>query len=80
MLHSVAQAFFDQTGLSWQELEAHYRRESLGQVRGHLGQQFESAYAECMKLTPTRLSGLVSGKAFPTLTFSSDISADYAYL
>jgi hypothetical protein len=37
MLHGVAQALLDRTGLPWEELEACYRRDSLDRVRAHLG-------------------------------------------
>ena len=47
VLHGVAQAFLDQTGLPWEDLAARYRRDSLGQVRARLGQeQCDQAYAE----------------------------------
>jgi predicted ATPase len=52
-MHGVAQSFLDRTGQRWQELEARYRRDSLGKVRAHLGQeQFERAHAEGMTLSP----------------------------
>jgi NB-ARC domain len=45
-LHGAAQAFLDRTGSPWEELEARYRRDSLGQARAHLGdEQLERAYA-----------------------------------
>ena len=37
VLHGIAQAALDRTGEPWQEPEARYRRESLAQVRAHLG-------------------------------------------
>ncbi len=46
VLHGVAQAALDRTGEPWQEPEVRYRRESLAQVRTHLGQeQSERDYA-----------------------------------
>jgi predicted ATPase/class 3 adenylate cyclase len=52
VLHGAAQAFLGPTGQPWQELEARYRRESIDQVRTHLGQeQFEQAHAEGMALS-----------------------------
>jgi predicted ATPase/DNA-binding XRE family transcriptional regulator len=47
MLHGVAQAFMDRTGLPWVDLEARCRQDSLDCVRAHLGQeQLEQACAE----------------------------------
>ncbi len=66
VLHGVAQAFLDRTGLPWEELEARYLHESLGQVRAHLGQeQFEQAHAAGMALGPDEALDLASGKALP---------------
>jgi predicted ATPase len=63
MLHGVAQAFLDRTGLPWEELEARYRRDSLDQVRAHLGQdEFERAHAKSMALSFGEASDLASGK------------------
>jgi tetratricopeptide (TPR) repeat protein len=46
-LHGAADMFLDRTGgEAWQEPEASYRNDSLGQLRKCLGQdQFDSAYA-----------------------------------
>ena len=64
MLHGVAQAFLDRTGLPWEKLEARYRRDSLAQVRAHLGQdQFERAQAKAMALSFSEAFDLASGKA-----------------
>ena len=64
VLHGVAQAFLDPTGQPWQELEARYRRYSLGQVRAHLGQeQFERAHAKGLALSIDDALNLASGKA-----------------
>ncbi len=52
VLHGVAQAFLDRAGEPWEELEARYRRESLGDVRARLGDdQADRAYAEGMALS-----------------------------
>ena len=52
VLHGAAQAFLDRTGSRWQEVEARYRRDSLGQVRAHLGEEhLERAYAHGMALS-----------------------------
>jgi predicted ATPase/class 3 adenylate cyclase len=66
VLHGVAQAFLDQTGLPWEELEAPYRWDSLDQVRAHLGQEHsERAYARGMALSSDDALTLASGKAPP---------------
>ena len=66
VLHGIAQAFLDRTGQPWQEPEARYRRDSLDQVRGHLGQeQFERAYASGMTLSSDEALDLASGKSRP---------------
>ena len=63
MLHGVAQAFLDRTGLPWEELETPYRRDSLDQVRAHLGQeQFEQAQIKGMALSSDQALDLASGK------------------
>ena len=49
---------------TWEELEACYRRESLDQVRGHLGQeQFEQVHAEGIALRFGKAVDLASRKA-----------------
>ena len=64
VLHGAAQAFLDRIGLPWEELEARYRQDSLGQVRAHLGkQQFDRAYTGGMALSPDEALDLASGKA-----------------
>jgi len=66
LLHGVAQAFLDPTGLPWQELEARYRRDSLGHVCARLGQeQFERAHAQGMALSVDQALDLASGMAQP---------------
>jgi len=64
VLHGIAQAFLDQTGQPWEELEARYRQDSLGQVRAHLTQdQFDQAHANGMALSLDHALDLASGKA-----------------
>ena len=64
MLHGIAQAFLVQIGQPWEELEARYRRDSLDQVRAHLGQeQSEHDHARGMALSPGQALDLASGKA-----------------
>ncbi|HET9255209.1 MAG TPA: hypothetical protein VFO16_08405, partial [Pseudonocardiaceae bacterium] len=59
------QAFLDRTGQPWEELEARYRRDSLDQVRTHLGQeQLEQARAEGMTLSSDEALNLASRTAF----------------
>jgi predicted ATPase/transcriptional regulator with XRE-family HTH domain len=63
MLHGVAQAFMDRTGLPWVDLEARYRQDSLDRVRAHLGEeQFEQACAEGMALSFDEAIDLATGK------------------
>jgi predicted ATPase/class 3 adenylate cyclase len=51
VLHGIAQAALDRTGEPWQEPELRYRRESLAQVRAHLGQeQSDRDYARGLAL------------------------------
>ena len=68
-LHGAAQAFFDRTGNPWQKsapLEARNRRDSLAQVRAHLGdEQLERAYAQGMALSLEKALDLALGKASP---------------
>jgi len=66
VLHGIAQGFLDPTGLPWDELEARYREDSLGQLRAQFGpQQFERAYASGIALSPDDALTLASGKALP---------------
>ena len=66
VLHGIAQAFLDRAGQPWQDLEAHYRQDSLGHVRAHLGQQqFEQACAAGKALRPDQALALASGKTSP---------------
>jgi hypothetical protein len=66
VLHGLAQAFLEPTGQPWDELEVPYRRDSLDQVRAHLGQtHLERAHASGMALSPDEALDLASGKALP---------------
>jgi predicted ATPase/class 3 adenylate cyclase len=52
VLHGAAQAALDRSGEAWQEPEDRYRRESLAQIRVHLGEeQPERDYARGMTLS-----------------------------
>jgi predicted ATPase/class 3 adenylate cyclase len=63
LLHGIAQAAIDRTGEPWQEPEARYRRESLAQVRAHLGQeQSDRDYARGLALGPDGILDLASQK------------------
>ena len=63
VLHGMAQAALNRTGEPWQEPEERYRRESLAQVRAHLGQeQSERDYARGMGLSPDAVLDLASRK------------------
>ena len=65
-LHAVAQAFLDRAEEPWQEPEARYRRESLDDVRAHLGdQQADRACAEGMALSLDEALDLAGGKLRP---------------
>jgi predicted ATPase/class 3 adenylate cyclase len=67
VLHGVAQAFLHPSGQPWEDLEARYRRASLDQVRGHLGQdQFDRAYASGTALSSEKALDLASGRALPS--------------
>jgi hypothetical protein len=64
VLHGAAQAFLDRTGNPWLGLEARNRRDSLTQVRAHLGdEQLERAYAQGMALSLEKALDLALGKA-----------------
>jgi hypothetical protein len=66
VLHGVAQAFLDQTGLPWEPLEARYRQASLAQIHAHLGhEQSERADATGMALNPGEALGLAAGNNHP---------------
>ena len=67
MLHGVAQAFLGPTGEAWQNPEARYRRESLGQLHARLGnEQADRAYAEGMALSLDQALDLAIGTARTT--------------
>ena len=62
VLHGIAQAALDRTGEAWQEPEAGYRRESLAQVRAHLGQeQSERDYARGLALSSDEIGPIAYG-------------------
>ena len=62
ILHGIAQAALDQTGEPWQEPEVRYRRESLAQVRAHLGQeQSERDYARGLALSSEEIGPIAYG-------------------
>ena len=66
MLHGVAQGSLDPIRQPWEELEAHYRQDSLDQVRAHLRQeQFERAYAGGMALNSSEALDMAAGKPLP---------------
>ena len=67
VLHGVAQALGDRAANAWwQEVEARTRRDSLAQVRAHLGEaQLERAYAQGMALSLEKALDLALGKAGP---------------
>ena len=66
VLHGAAQALLDRTGQPWEELESRYRRDSLDQVRAHLGQeQLEQALVKAMALSSDEALDLASGKTLP---------------
>jgi hypothetical protein len=65
-LHGAAQTLCDRTGNPWQEPEACNRRDSLAQVRAHLGEeQLERAYARGTTLSLDQALELALGKAGP---------------
>jgi predicted ATPase/class 3 adenylate cyclase len=65
-LHGVAQAFLDRTGNPWRGFDARDRRDSLDQVRAHLGdEQLERAFAQGMALSPEKALDLALPSAGP---------------
>jgi hypothetical protein len=63
VLHGAAQAALDRSGEAWQEPEARYRRESLAQIRAHLGEeQPERDYARGMALSSSEVLDLAFRK------------------
>ena len=67
VLHGTAQAFLDRRARSlWQEVEARNRRDSLAQVRAHLGEeQLEQAYAHGITLSLDQALDLALSRAGP---------------
>jgi predicted ATPase/class 3 adenylate cyclase len=66
VLHGAAKAFLDRTGTPWQEVEARNRRDSLGQVRAHVGdEQLERAYRQGMTLSLDQALDLALSSAGP---------------
>jgi predicted ATPase/class 3 adenylate cyclase len=62
-LHGIAQTLVERTGEPWQEPEAGYRLESLGQVRASLGEkQLERAYATGLALSLDQALDLALGR------------------
>jgi predicted ATPase len=65
-LHGAAQAFLDRVSSQWNELAAHYRRDSLAQARARLGdQKLERAHAQGMALSPEKALDLALPQAGP---------------
>ena len=63
VLHGAAQNLLGPTGQSWEEPEAHYRQDSLDQIRTHLGQvHLERAYAKGIALSFDEALELASGR------------------
>jgi len=66
VLHGIAQAFHDRTGIPLEEPDARHRQDSLDQARAHLGdEQMERAYAEGMALSIEQALDLALPKAGP---------------
>jgi len=64
VLHGAAQVLGDRAGSGWQEIEARIRRDSVAQVRAHLGdERLERAYAQGMALSLEKALDLALGKA-----------------
>jgi hypothetical protein len=64
VLHGVAQTFLDSSREPWQEPESGYRRDSLDQIRAHLGNDpFEQSYAQGVMLSCDEALDLVRGRA-----------------
>lgn len=65
MLHGVAQAMRDQTGLLWEPFDARYRQQSLDLISEALGRdQLQRAYDEGMALNYDRAIELALSEAF----------------
>ena len=66
VLHGAAQVLGDRAGSGWQEIEARIRRDSVAQVRAHLGdERLERAYAQGMALSLENALDLALGQAGP---------------
>ncbi len=66
MLHGVAQALVNKTGLPWEPFSARLRQESLDQARQALGgQQLQRAYARGMALSFHQAIDLALGGVLP---------------
>ena len=64
MLHGVAQAMRDQTGLRWEPFDARYRQQSLDLISEALGRdQLQRAYAAGMALNYDRAIELALSEA-----------------
>ena len=62
VLHGAGQAVLDRTGEPWQDPEVRYRRESLAQVRAHLGQeQCDRDYTRGLALTSEEIGPIAYG-------------------
>jgi hypothetical protein len=67
VLHGVAQALLDRTGVSWQDPEARYRQESLDQAQANLGhEQAGDAYARGLALSFEDALNLAAGRLSPS--------------
>ena len=59
LLHGIAQAMLDQTGLPWQPFDARCRQQSLDQLVTALGsEQLRRAYTDGMTLSLDRATDL----------------------
>jgi tetratricopeptide (TPR) repeat protein len=66
VLCGAAEAFNDQTGSPWEEVDARDRQDLLDQARAHLGdEQLERAYARGRALSFEKALDLALGKADP---------------
>jgi hypothetical protein len=68
VLHGISRAFLDRTGTPWEEFEARYCQESIGQARAYLGDaRFDRAYAQGTGLSLDDAVGLALGQDRPVL-------------
>jgi predicted ATPase/class 3 adenylate cyclase len=64
VLHGVAQTFFDVTGETWQVPEAVYRKTSIDQISGHLGEdEFQRSYSQGKGLSLDEAMDVALGSA-----------------